>query len=244
MKQLTFIFLILFCLQTFAENPLFLKGNEEYTKGNYSNATSLYDSIILNNLESSELYYNLGNCYYQTQDWANAIWYYEKSLKLNPNNEGAIHNLQLTNLRIIDRIEALPKLFYKRWWENLIDMYTTKIWQILTMFCVWIALIIQLLNRLTNYQTKYLLASFNTLVLILFCITYSSFQKSHSKSQAIIFASSVIVNSAPTDNSTNLFSLHSGAKIEIIDQIGNWINIKLANGNIGWIKESNCKHLN
>ena len=101
----------------------------------------------------------------------------------------------------------------------------------------------QISKRFTNYKKKYFPVFLNTIALILFCITYSSYQANHNKTKAIIFSSSVVVNSAPTDNSTNLFSLHSGTKVETIDQIGDWIKIKLANGNIGWIKETNCKLL-
>ena len=114
MKQLTLILSIIFCLKNFANESTFRQANEEYNKGNYAKAITLYDSIISNNLESSELYYNLGNCYYKTQDWANTVWYYEKSLKLNPNNYNAIHNLQLTKIKIKDQIETLPEIFYKK----------------------------------------------------------------------------------------------------------------------------------
>ena len=73
--------------------------------------------------------------------------------------------------------------------------------------------------------------------------TYSSYQRNITKKEAIIFTSSVVVNSAPTTNSTNLFSLHSGSKIEILDTIGEWINIKIANGNSGWILQNSIKEL-
>ncbi len=243
MKKIILIFPILFCLQTLAEESLFTKGNKEYTNGNYSTAIILYDSIISGGLQSSELFYNLGNCYYKTQDWANAIWHYEKSLKLNTKNKEASSNLELTKLKIIDQIETIPVLFYKKWWNNLIHLFTTKTWQILTLLCIWIVLITQLLNKYTNYKKKYLLSFLKTLTLILICTTFSSYQENHKKTEAIVFSPSVTVNSAPTDNKTNLFSLHSGTKVEIIDQIGNWIKIKLTNGNVGWIKESDCKIL-
>jgi tetratricopeptide (TPR) repeat protein len=241
MKRIIFILSILFCLQTFAEETLFSQGNEEYRNGNYSAAISLYDSIISNGLESSELHYNVGNCYYKTQDWANAIWHYEKSLKLNSNNKDASHNLDLTKLRIIDQIETIPQLFYKKWWKNLIRLFTTKTWQILVLICIWIALIFQLLNRFRNNKQKHFSNLLTTLSLILLYITYFSYQENYSKTEAIILSSSVIVNSAPTDNNKNLFSLHSGSKVEIIGQIGNWIKIKIADGRNGWIKESDCK---
>ena len=73
--------------------------------------------------------------------------------------------------------------------------------------------------------------------------TYSSYKENYTKKEVIIFSSTVVVNSAPTNNSTNLFSLHSGSKAEIIDQIGNWINIKIANGNSGWVEQTDCKEL-
>ena len=82
MKKIIFIISIILYLPTFADNPLFIEANHHYNTENYSSAISLYDSIIENNLESSAIYYNLGNCYYKTQDWANAIWYYDKSLLL------------------------------------------------------------------------------------------------------------------------------------------------------------------
>ena len=243
MKQLTLILSILFCLKNFANESTFRQANEEYNKGNYSKAITLYDSIISNNLESSELYYNLGNCYYKTQDWANTVWHYEKSLKLNPNNYNAIHNLQLTKIKIKDQIETLPEIFYKKWWGNFTSLTPTKIWQILLIISIWVILFHQLIKRIFDYKNIYLTYLLNILLLILICVTYSS-NLQYNKKEAVIFSKSVIVNSAPTVNSTNLFSLNSGTKIEVIDKIGDWINIKIINGNIGWIKESDCKILN
>ena len=226
-------------MQSFAENSLFKEANKEYANGNYSNAISLYDSILINQMESSELYYNIGNCYYKKQDWANAIWYYEKSLQLKRNKK-TLQNLELTKLKLIDRIEPIPQLFYKKWGNNLINLFSTKTWQILTILCIWIGLII----RFSNYKKNYFSVFFNAFCLILFLTAHASYQTNYNKKEAIILSSPVIVNSAPTKNSTNLFSLHSGTKIEIIDTIGDWLNIKIANGNNGWIQKSNCKTLN
>ncbi len=243
MKKIIIILPLLFCLQSFAQDSLFTQANREYAKENYSAAISLYDSIISKGLESSELLYNLGNCYYRTQDWANAIWHYEKALKINPNNEDALHNLKLTKLRIIDQIETAPQLFYKKWWESAIRLFTTKTWQILALVSIWLSLLFWLLKRFTSFKKKYFLAFFYTLALILLCIAYSSYQENYNKTEAIIFSSSVSVNSAPTNNSTNLLSIHPGTKVAIIDKIEDWINIKITNGNSGWIKESDCKIL-
>jgi len=52
-----------------------------------------------------------------------------------------------------------------------------------------------------------------------------------------------VINSAPTLNSTELFTLHSGTKLEITDRIDDWIHIKIANGDSGWILQNSVKEL-
>ena len=79
--------------------------------------------------------------------------------------------------------------------------------------------------------------------LLLLLISSSDYQNKINKKEAIIFSSVIVVNSAPTSNSAELFTLHSGTKLEIIDRIGNWIHIKIANGNSGWILQSSVKVL-
>ena len=151
--------------------------------------------------------------------------------------------MKLSKLRIIDQIETAPQLFYKKWWESAIRLFTTKTWQILALISIWLSLLFWLLKWFANYKKRYFLTFLNTLALILLCIAYFSYHENYNKTEAIIFSSSVSVNSAPTNNSTNLLSLNPGTKVEIIDKIEDWLNIKITNGNSGWIKESDCKIL-
>ena len=242
MKLKTLIITLLVSISSFASDQLFEKANKAYNNSDYTSAITLYDSILTIGLESSELYYNLGNCHYKAQNWANAIWHYEKSLKLEKNDK-TIQNLELANLKIIDRIEEIPQLFYKKWWSSFISIFNTFSWQLISILIIWLALTIKILSQFTNYKKEHFLSILYSLALISVFATYSSYQRNITKKEAIIFTSSVVVNSAPTTNSTNLFSLHSGSKIEILDTIGEWINIKIANGSSGWIKESGCKVL-
>jgi len=229
-------------MQTFAGEQLFLQANTEYTNENYETAISLYDSILTKEIASSELYYNLGNCHYKKQDWANSIWHYEKSLQLKK-NEKTIHNLNLAKLKIIDRIEPLPQLFYKKWWTSLTQVFSTKTWQILALLCISIALILQLISQFTSLKSKLITKIFSAITVIILLITQTSYHNNFTKKEAIIFSETITVNSAPTNSSTNLFTLHAGSKVEIIDTIGDWINIKIANGNSGWILKNSMKQL-
>lgn len=242
MKRLIFILSLFICSQNFASEQVFELGNKQYVNENYSAAISLYDSILTSGLESSELYYNLGNCHYKTNDWANAIWHYEKSLQLN-NNEKTKHNLELVKLKIIDRIEPLPQLFYKKWWINLTQTLSTQVWQILTLFGMGLIFILQLISQFTSLKSKLITKIFSAITVIILLITQTSYHNNFTKKEAIIFSETITVNSAPTSSSTNLFTLHAGSKVEIIDTIGDWINIKIANGNSGWIGQNSIKEL-
>ena len=242
MKLKTLIITLLVSISSFASDQLFEKANKAYNNSDYTSAITLYDSILITGLESSELYYNLANSHYKAQDWANAIWHYEKSLKLEKNDK-TIQNLELANLKIIDRIEEIPQLFYKKWFSSFISIFNTFSWQLISILIIWLTLAIKILSQFTNYKKKHFLSVMYSISLISLFATYSSYQLNITKKQAIIFTSSIAVNSAPTTNSTILFSLHSGSKIEILDTIGEWINIRIANGSSGWIKESSCKIL-
>jgi tetratricopeptide (TPR) repeat protein len=242
MKRLIFILSLFICSQNFASEQVFELGNKQYVNENYSAAISFYDSILISGMESSELYYNLGNCHFKTNDRANAIWHYEKSLKLN-NNEKTKHNLDLVKLKIIDRIEPLPQLFYKKWWINLTQNLSTQVWQILTLFGMWFIFILQLISQFTSLKNKLITKIFSAITVIILLITQISYHNNFTKKEAIIFSETITVNSAPTSSSTNLFTLHAGSKVEIIDTIGDWINIKIANGNSGWIAKNSIKKL-
>ena len=78
---------------------------------------------------------------------------------------------------------------------------------------------------------------------MLFFITSSVNKDDTNNRSAIIYAASTNIMSAPSDKSTNLFTLHIGTKINIKDQIGDWININISNGKKGWIRLSDIKEI-
>ena len=81
-------------------------------------------------------------------------------------------------------------------------------------------------------------------ILSLCCLGFSAWQKSDfSKADgAIIMAPVTSVKSSPSDDGgKNLFILHEGSKVQIIDEVGGWKNISLADGRQGWIKDSDLE---
>lgn len=242
MKHIITLILLCFFMQIIAEESLFTQANQKYKSEDYSSAAILYDSIVSSGFESSEIYYNLGNCSYKIKDWGNAIWYYEKSLLLKKNKK-TIENLKLTKLKIIDKIEPLPTLFYENWWNYILGFYSTMIWQIITIICVWLLFITSTVIQSLKFKTINTQLFLLTLSIALVFITHYS-NKKNLEISAIILSSTVKVASAPTSNAKKLFLIHSGTKVKIKDQIDNWINVEFSNGNNGWIQESSCRVIN
>ena len=245
MKKIAAIILFIFSANfLFAAETLFKQANNSYAAEKYEEAILLYDSIQQNGFQSEELFYNIGNTYYKLQDWPNSILYYEKTLKLDANHEDALHNLALVQLKIVDKIDPIPSLFFQRWLDNLTLLLPFESWAILSLILLWTTLILFTLRKVTNMNLSnrifILLIFFSAFA---FVFANNQFKQKTMQKNAIIFSSSVVIKSAPSFSANDLFSLHAGSKIAITDQIGNWIHIKLANGNKGWMLKENCKEI-
>lgn len=243
-KILLITFLTFTATSLLALNTLFEQANKYYAEEKYEDAITLYDSIQKSSLQSTELFYNMGNTYYKLQDWPNCILYYEKTLKLYENNEDAKYNLELAQLKIVDKIECIPPLFFKRWIDSMISFLSFDSWAILCVIFIWLGFLLFFIIKLTVIKlTKQLFTILIILSVITFIFANSQFEQKTQQRSAIVFCSAVVIKSAPSFSANDLFSLHAGSKISITDQIGNWIHIQLTNGNKGWMLKENCKEI-
>lgn len=242
---LIFFILSILGLEVNAQKPedLLSKANELYNTSAYDSAVVMYKKVIDKGYSSSTLYYNLGNTYYKLRDYPMAIFYYEKSLKLDPDNEDTKHNLEIANAFISDKIETVPDLFIKAWWNNLSNIFTANTWAVISLIVLAILLscIFLYLIARTRILKKSMFFSCIFLILItisIFSITTKKYNYIKSNNNGIIIAPTITVKSSPSTSSVDLFVLHEGSKIKILDNTGDWEKIKIANGSIGWLPSS------
>lgn len=228
-----------------AQTPeeLFVKANELYNEHAYDSAARAYENIINKGYSSAELYYNLGNSYYKLRNYPKAILYYEKSLKLEPNNEDTKHNIEIAKAFISDKIESVPDLFIKTWWNKLSNLLTLNSWAIVSIIilgCMLICIFIYLTSRTRTLKKSMFFASliFIMLTICTFSISTKKYNYIKSNKEGIIMVSTITVKSSPSLSSVDLFVLHEGTKVKILDNTGEWEKIKIANGSIGWIPSS------
>lgn len=228
-----------------AQNPedLLAKANTLYNESAYDSAAVVYESIINKGYSSATLYYNLGNTYYKLGNYPLAIFYYEKSLKLDPKNEDTKHNIEIAKAFISDKIENVPDFFVKTWWKNISNAFTIGTWSVITLVIFGILLICLFFYFTT--KTRFVKKSMFFTCIILIILTISNFSISTKKynyikshNEGIIITPTITVKSSPSSTSVDLFVLHEGSKVKILDSTDNWDKIKIANGSIGWLPSS------
>lgn len=222
-------------------DELFKEANDAYRAEKYQDAISLYKNILSQGYDHSELYYNLGNCYFRLNQIGQAMLYYEKARKLNPNDADLKYNLELAGLKVVDRVELPPRFFLFTWWDTLKDYFSLNKLAILIIllfnFSI-LCLIIRMFLKSGKFRTLLVsLTSVTGLLFVLFAYIFIlRVNDFRNKPEGIILSPSVTVLSAPDENSTDVFILHEGVKVALEEQRDSWVKISLVDGKTGWIK--------
>jgi tetratricopeptide (TPR) repeat protein len=253
MKRLSAIvlFVVVFCLASDAGEfqDLIALGNEQYLNGEYELAAETYQSIVDSGYTSAELYYNLGNAYYKSHNVTMALVNYERAHILDPKDGDILHNLEVAREFVVDRIEVLPEFFLRRAYVDFVKTFDADIWAILSLAAFILALSFLLVYffskslgiRKLGFWTGIMLL-FLSLSTFLFAFQQNRLITRHN--QALILTPSVTIKSSPDENSgTDLFLLHEGTKVTIEDELGDWREVVLSDGNRGWLKESDLIRL-
>jgi len=226
----------------FASNvdQLMAEANKQYSDGKFDDAVKSYESIIKQGYRSDILYYNLGNAYYKSKNIPAAILNYERALLLNPGDENIKFNLDLAKTFTVDKIEPLPEFFLKTFFSKFRQLMSTNGWAYTGIFFLIATLVLSYFFWFTyspNVKRITFSAGITTLVLVLLSFTFSFQQKDNIEKHGygILTPSVVAVKSSPSDSGKDLFVLHAGTKVKIIDSVGDWYEISIADGNMGWI---------
>jgi len=227
---------------------LFAKGNALYVKAQYKEALTAYQQILDEGYQSAAVYFNMGNASFKNDDIPSALLYYEKAHKLSPGDEDINFNIRFANLKTTDKIDEAPEFFLANWWKALIlslSVNTLSIVSILLVLFGFGVLIIYFFANSVSIKKASFYCSITLFFLGVFTIFIAGMQLNYFSGhrQAIIFSSSVTVKNGPVEKSGNVFVLHDGTKVNILDTSNGWMKIRIGNGNEGWIKASDVKEI-
>lgn len=219
---------------------IYHQANIAYQEKNYEKAIELYNDLLKEGQFAPELFFNLGNAYYKAGNIPRSILNYERALKMDSKDEEAQFNLKIASLKIIDKVDPVPQIFYKRWLDTLTNLLSSNDWSKLLIVFIWLSLITSLMYlfgySVSLRKTGFILSlAFLSLSLFSFLIASRSYSKTQLEQSAIVMSPSVYVKSSPDLKGNDLFIIHEGIKVELLDELNDWKKIKLVNGNIGWL---------
>ena len=233
-----------------AENypdSLWNAANEAYAQERWEDAVNDYTAIAEASMESAPLWCNLGSAWYKSGNLGKAILCYERALKLDPSYEDARYNLELLNAMKLDRLESVPELILVTWMKNLGRTLDSDSWAVCFLVFLVLALAMVLLFILGSSATSRRAGFFTGVVCLLLAVaslSFSLWQKNEymKADKAIIMKPVSSVKSSPSgDSAKDLFVLHEGTKVQVLDNVGGWSNIELSDGRQGWLPSSDIE---
>lgn len=216
-------------------------GNEAYAEKNYEVALEYYNTVLEEGYSSPELYFNLGNTYYQLDNVGASILNYEKALKHAPEDEDIQFNLKMANLRVADRAPEKADIFFFSGFKNMLINYASDRWAKLFIIFLWLSFFSFAAFVWFDKPSVKRLSFFGGVFLALFALVFLVFSiqqyvyQSNNKS-AIVMVTNTYVKSRPDAESTDLFILREGVKVKVLDQVESWRKVRFSEEKVGWIE--------
>ncbi|MDR1938996.1 MAG: tetratricopeptide repeat protein [Tannerellaceae bacterium] len=239
------IVLLLVCLQgaacfAFAQEEALKEAEAAYTQEVYTKAIELYKEVLTTYGESAEVYYNLGNAYYRANKIAPAVLYYERALLMDPGDADIRFNLEMARQKTVDKIEPIGDFFLVKWFDSVQNMGAADSWARLSIVCFLLFIGCLLLFFFSRWTRIRKLGFYLGLLFFISVVVSNIFARNQKRewvnhAHAIVFSPTVTVKSSPNQSGTDLFILHEGTKVSIKSTLGEWREIELEDGNIGWM---------
>lgn len=248
MKALLYLFMFFSAFGYAQNNVLFEEANAAYADGNYELAVEKYGQILASGESAAEVHYNLANSHYKLNHIAPSIYHYEKALQLDPEDADIMNNLQFAQNMTLDAIEAAPENEISQWWSSLLSLLSTNGWAVtgIVLMVLFVVLFIAYYFSTSSMRKRiFFLTGMVSLVLALVCVSFGFARAEQLKNRnfAIVFAEEVEIKSEPNERGEELFLLHEGTKVKLLEDFEEWSKVEIANGNQGWMRREEMKKL-
>ncbi len=249
MKRLASLILLWIGLWSYAQNEtIFEQATSAYNDGDYEKAITHYLEILDNGEHSASLYFNLGNSYYKINQIAPSIYYYEKALLLKPNDPEIRNNLAYAQNMTLDAIEKMPQTGLSKIYGKITGFLSFDQWAISAVVFTILFVVLYIAFFYFRYASRKRIAFISgiislivALISVVFAfVQYNDFRKDRP---AIVFSEEVIIKSEPNNRSQEVFTLHEGTKIHVLDSLNEWKKIRIEDGKTGWLMDTDIKML-
>ena len=231
--------IILFPVSVFATEMArkHIEAVKYYNDGDFLKSVALMESIASTGIVNGKLFYNLGNAYFKAGNTGKAILWYERALKLIPNDPDLKFNFSYAEGFVKDKTEDKTFTVYKIlfFWKQLFGRTLIQWAGISLFFLLWLMIIFQMIKgrKLIKIHTG---ITFILSIILIFTSVYDFYADTY-KRKAVILHEKVYVRSGLTSDSTELFILHIGTRVSVDDERKGYVKIRFSDDKIGWINK-------
>ncbi len=235
-----FIFLLPVLVYAQTEDQLFVEANRLYRAESFETALDAYLNIISSGHVTGELYYNIGNTYYKLGEFGKAVLFYERAKLLIPEDDDLMNNFNLISLSLADKITPIPEVFYVKYWNDFRKSIPLEAWKTIFFVVLWfgsgiICFMFFNKTRIVRKFLRYNLMALGFVFLISSTVLISNAVMDNTGKGAVVMQAEAKAFASPTETGTEVFSLHEGTRVQIKRESGDWIEVRLLDGKVGWI---------
>jgi tetratricopeptide (TPR) repeat protein len=210
----------------------FAKANQEYAAGHFREAIDAYQQLVRAGDWSANLFYDLGNACFHTNDFGHAILNYERALALEPRHPEA-----QANLRIV-RDEARALEIAPGPVERAAGFATVNQYAIGGGIAFWVG-VLCLERWIFSRRRSSGALTLTILSLVAAALAVAGIflveNGTSGKGFAIVTGKDVTARLATADTAESVLALPPGSEIKILSKRGDWVFAALPNGLRGWI---------
>ena len=225
------------------------EADEAYKKGQYQQAIKHYQQLLNEGGYSAEIYYNLGNAYFRTDNITQAMLSYERARLLAPGDQDIRFNLEFARSKTIDKITPQSEMFFVTWYHSLVNLFSVDTWACTAVGSICLVVVLLLVYLFASRMVLRKVGFYGAVCLLLLfglsnLFAYQQRQLLTERRGAIVVAPTVVVKKTPSAGSTDEFVIHEGTRVDITDKtIAGWRAVRIADGREGWVLEKQIEEI-
>ncbi len=223
-------------------DSLWVNSNNEFEAGNFTEAARGYEALLEMGERNWEVHYNLGAAYFKGGELGLAILNYERALRLDPMNEDVEYSLRVANTHTVDRIESVPQFFLIDWLSAVRDTMRPNAWTVVLIVLIALTLVAVVLKRVRGTSWT-LTITLGAVALLVFFFAQSSYNRVKGENDAVVLNTAAVVRSSPSPSGNELFVLHEGTKVRLLEENDTYSEVSIDSGSKGWILNSDIEKI-
>lgn len=218
---------------------VFRQGCELYQEGDFVGAGKCFQAMVEKGVRNANVYFNLGNAYLKNGEVGKAIACYRRAEFLSPRDKDIKTNLEIARASITIDDQTIGNPSSSRSLTVLLSPGESTglayIFAYLVAFVVVAACFVKKSIRMVLLKIMVVL----TICLVFFSsVTIYKMSEVKHNDYGVLIGSTPIM-AGPGAAFEDIGRLSQGMEVKILSESGLWLEVRLANGIVGWVpKES------